>query len=383
MRAIVGGLFLAASAAGVAYLAVALGRTLAFARRHQRAPEDTSHYAPAVTILKPLHGDEPELFENLCSFCEQEYPQYQVVFGVRDEADEAAPIAARVIERFPNLDVSLCVDPSKRGANQKISTVLAMMSRAKHDIIVVADSDVRVRSNYLRAVVAPFCDASVGAVTCLYRGEPAAALSGTVIGQLGSMFINDQFAPSVLVAISLSPMDFCLGATMAVSREALAKIGGFEAIVSHLADDRMLGKLVHDRGLTVQLSSYVVQTLVCETDFRSLWQHELRWARTMQTARPWGYGFSFITYAVPLSLMYWAISGTAAGAALCALALALRFGLHSAARVALNVRAKQKPWLILLRDLMGLVIWGASFFGRRVAWRDQTLLIDRQGRLSA
>jgi ceramide glucosyltransferase len=382
VRAIVSGLLLVASVAGVGYLALALTRTLAFARR-RREGTVSRQFEPAVTVLKPLHGDEPELFENLCSFCEQDYPQYQVIFGVRDQTDPAAAVARRVIARFPKLDLSLCIDTLQRGANQKIATVSAMMNRAKHDIMVVADSDVRVGSDYLRAVVAPFCDRSVGAVTCLYRGEPAAKQSGTVIAQLGAMFINEQFAPSVLVAAALAPMDFCLGATMAISRSALMEIGGFDAIASHLADDRMLGKLVSDHGMTVQLSSYVVATLVCERDFRSLWDHELRWARTIQSAQPLGYGFSFITYGLPLCLAYYGLFGSPAGATLCAAALTLRFALHVAAHAALGARAKQNPALIALRDLMGLMIWGASFFGKRVAWRDQTLLIDRQGRLSA
>lgn len=383
MRFLFESALMVASAAGIAYLAFALQRTLAFGRRRAQSIL-ADDFAPAVSVLKPLAGLEPELFENLCSFCDQEYHEYQIIFGVRDAADPAAAVARRVIEQFPGRDVSLLVDARVRGTNFKIANVLNLIPLAKHDILIVADSDIRVDSSYLRSVVAPFANEQVGAVTCLYRGvpvEPARPLQ-TLSSELGAMFINDQFAPSVLVAIGLSPMDFCLGATMAVTRKALELLGGFEALSSHLADDRMLGKLVRDRDLRVELSSYVVENIVCERRPRGLWDHEVRWARTMSAARPLGYAFSFITYALPVSFMYLLVCTQAyLGWTVVGLAVALRLALHYAARSALRVRGPDRPWLIPVRDLLGLVVWGASFFGRGVRWRDRDFAIDAEGRL--
>jgi ceramide glucosyltransferase len=377
MRAWLAGVFVVAGAAGVAYLAFALRNTLAFGRRRER--ETVTDFTPPVTVFKPLCGDEPGLFENLCSVCDQQYPEFQVIFGVRDPADPATEIARRVIQRFPRLDVSLVIGGESRASNLKMASVLNMVPMAKHDILIVADSDIRVGMDYLRGVIAPFVGPSVGAVTCLYRGEPFEA---TLESSLGAMFINDQFAPSVLVAIALSPMDFCMGATMAVTREALAEIGGFEAIASHLADDQMLGKLVRARGYDVMLSSYVVADIVCERGFVGLWQHELRWARTMASARPLGYGFSFITYALPMcALALFFSGGSPLALALLAVAGALRFGLHAIARWALGVRGPGSLWLVPLRDVIGLAVWGASFFGRDVRWRDRAFAIDADGRL--
>ncbi len=379
MRAWLAGICIAAGAAGVAYLAFALRNTLAFGRRRMR--EMVSDFTPPITVFKPLCGDEPGLFENLCTACDQDYPEFQTIFGVRDPADPAVEVARRVIERFPNRDVLLVIGGPSQASNLKMASVLNMAPKAKHDLLIVADSDVRVGTDYLRSVVAPFADPSVGAVTCLYRGEPCEA---TLASRLGAMFINEQFAPSVLVALAMSPLDFCLGATMAVTRGALGKIGGFEAIASYLADDQMLGKLVRARGYDVVLSSYVVANVVCERGLEGLWQHELRWARTMASARPVGYGFSFITYALPLCVLALLVSGGSPLAlSLVFLAGGLRLGLHAAARWALGARgsASGSVWLVPLRDVIGLAVWGASFFGRGVRWRDRAFAIDSDGRL--
>ncbi len=308
---LIAGALLALCVAGLGYLALAVQRTVAFGERRRRSAVPTD-FTPPVTVLKPLCGDEPDLYENLCSFCDQDYPDFQVVFGVRDASDPAAAIARRVGERFAERDTMLVSDDRVRAPNLKMSNVLNMIAHAKHDIIIVADSDVRVDRSYLRFVAAPFARESVAAVTCLYRGVardgPEGPVLATLAPELGVMFVNEQFAPSVLVAVALSRMDFCLGATMAVTRSALEEIGGFAAIASHLADDQMLGRLVRSRGHGVELSSYVVETTVCDPDLRHLWEHEVRWARTMHAARPWGYSFSFITFALPLAAAFALVS---------------------------------------------------------------------------
>jgi len=378
MRALIAGAFLAASVAGIAYLALALQRTIAFGRRsaHGLTP---GKLTPPVSILKPLRGLEPNLLENLSSFCDQDYPDFQVIFGVRDPEDPAVAVAREVIARFPARDVGLVVDSRVHGSNLKISNVMNMMASAKHDIIIVADSDVAVDPSYLRCVVPSFADKNVGAVSCLYRGVP---IYGGYVRELGALFVNDQFAPSVLVAIAFSPMDFCLGATMAVTKNALESIGGFAALVSYLADDQMLGKLVRQRGLRVELCPAVVELSIADPSFGALWDHEIRWSRTMHAAQPWGFSFSFITYALPLAVGYVLVSGNAAlAAAAVGIAAALRVSLHYAVRRALAIRAPDSAWLIPVRDVLGLAVWVAHFFGRGVRWRGCQYNVDSQGRL--
>jgi ceramide glucosyltransferase len=378
VRALIAYAFLVASAGGVAYLALALQRTISFGRRTTRA-NTLTEFTPPVTILKPLRGLEPNLLENLSSFCRQDYPDFQVIFGVRDADDPAVAVAREVMGRFPTHDLGLVVDGRVHGTNLKISNVMNMMASAKHDIVIVADSDVAVDSAYLRGVAAPFADERVGAVTCLYRAVPSTA---GVVRDLGALFVNDQFAPSVLVATAFSPMDFCLGGTMAVTRTALESIGGFGAISSYLADDQMLGKLVQRHGRRVELCPYVVELATSDTNLGELWGHEIRWARTIHTAQPWGFSFSFITYALPLALGYALVaSNPPLAAAVLGGAAALRVSLHYAARWALGIRTRDSAWLILVRDVLGLAVWAAHFFGRGVRWRGSDYNVDGQGRL--
>jgi ceramide glucosyltransferase len=367
-------LALSAAGAGVGYLAFAAARLIGFSRRRS---QPCAQAQTGVTILKPLYGDEPELFENLCSFCEQDHERLQVIFGVQRDDDPAIRVVERVVQRFPERDLALVVDTRMRCQNRKIANILNMMERAKHEVIFVADSDTRVGPSYVSSVLAPFDDPDIGAVTCLYRGVSRSGL----VSELGALFINDQFAPSVLVAIALSKMDFAFGATMAVRRSVLERIGGFAAVGTHLADDRMLGRRVHEAGFRVALSDYVVEHDVTEDDLKTLWAHELRWARTMSSARPAGYAFSVITYAVPLACIAWALSPNVAGGVVTAAAMLARVAVHVAARRALRIRSADKPWLIPARDVLGLCVWAATFFGKEVRWRDDDLRIDAQGRI--
>ena len=347
---------------GVAYLAAAI----ACVRSRRPPPVNRDDFAPPVTVLKPVCGAEPLLYENLRSFCDQTYPAYQVIFGVRDPGDPAVPIIRRLMEEFSERDIELVIDNRVSAANLKIANLLNMVGRAKHDMFIVSDSDMRVDGDYLRSLVAPFADRAVGAATCLYSATPA----GGVASMLGAMFINDHFSPSVLVALTMQKLRFCLGATMAVRRDVLESIGGFAALSGHLADDYMLGKLVSDRGFKVALASYAVNNIVHEPTLKSLLLHELRWARTIHAVRPVGHTLSFITYALPVSFIALLVSrNMAAGSALIAACLALRVVLHYVARRAFHVRAPATPWLIPVRDFLALGVWAASFFGRAVQWR--------------
>ncbi len=366
---------LAASLGGAVYLAAAVASVAAFSRRR---PETADGECPPVTVLKPVCGDEPGLYENLRSFCDQDYPAFQVIFGVRDAGDPAVPVVQRVIREFPGARPVLSLGGAADAANLKVSSLVSMFPAARHDILVIADSDMRVDRGYLRAVASAFRDPRVGAATCLYSATPARGLPS----RLGAMFINDWFLPSVLVALSCPELRFCFGATMAVRRDALAAIGGFEALAPYLADDYMLGDLVARHGYAVRLSPYVVECVVAEPDLRSLVAHELRWARTVRACRPAGYAFSIIgNGAVSLALLHLLASGFGVpGAALVLLAIGLRAALHAAVRAAVRVPPPASPWLLPVRDLLCLAIWAASFRGRGVIWRGRRFRVRPDGR---
>ncbi|HUL41734.1 MAG TPA: bacteriohopanetetrol glucosamine biosynthesis glycosyltransferase HpnI [Burkholderiales bacterium] len=359
--------------AALAYVVFAIRCIIAFGRR-QPAPGE---YSPLATVLKPVCGMEPELYENLRSFCDQNYADYQVVFGARDARDPAIAVINRIIEEFPQRDLSLVVDETVIGTNLKVSILACMLRLAKHDLIVVADSDMRVERNYLRALVAPFQDRQVGAVTCLYKGTPAPGLPS----RLGAMFINDCFAPSVLVALSFQELRFCFGATMAVTRKALEASGGFAALADQLADDHILGRRVAQQGLKVVLSAYLVENRVWEPSLAALFQHELRWARTIRAMQPVGFTFSFVSYPVAVSLLFFLLLPSAVGLTAVAVSVILRVLLHRAVHVNFDVVGRTAPWLAPVRDLLSFLVWAASFFGRSVEWRKQQFSVRSDGKL--
>lgn len=373
-------LFLAITLSALAYAIVALVRVLgfrAYVERFGRAAPAAMSELQSITILKPVSGLETGLYENLCSFCVQDYPQFQVVFGIPNADDPALAVIEEVMRAYPTASSALVVGRASDVPNLKVAQLMQMSAAAAHDILVVADSDTRVDERYLRALAAAFAGERVGAVTCAYRGQPRAG----VVAALGALMIDDQFIPAALVAAG-GGLRFCLGATMALTRRALDAIGGFAAVAHYLADDQMLGELVSRQGLRVVFAPYVVAHVVDEPDLAALWSHELRWARTSRAARPWGYTGYFLTFAWPPALIYLLIAGpTLLGGALLAAAVVLRLALHYAARAALRVRTPDAVWLIPLRDVLGLTVWAASFFGRGVRWRDRDLRIDARGRI--
>ena len=350
--------------AGIAYCAIALFALMRFAHR----PEAMSAQRPGVTILKPIAGLEAELFENLCSFCDQDYPQYQVIFGVAQSNDPAIAVIQRVLARFPERDLALVVNGRPVSGNPKVANLANMVVRAKYDLYFVADADMRVDRRYLAAVSAAFDDARVGAATCLYAGIPFGGLAS----QLGALHFNDQFAPSVLVATLGGPPRYCFGSTMAVRRAALDAIGGMAALTPHLADDYMLGALVTAQGYRVALCRYVVRNIVAEPNVRALLEHELRWARTIRSVQTAGYVFSFVTFPLPFALV-WVVFAAASATAWITLGivLGLRVAMHYVARNALGTGKAPHVWLLPLRDCLGLAVWAMGLFGNRATWKDK------------
>lgn len=356
------------------YVVFAMWRLFLFARRVRVVDAP----APPVTILKPVCGVDPDLYENLRSFCEQDYLCYQVVFGVADPEDPAVPVIEKLIRLLSDRDLSLVIDDHLIGPNRKVSNLANMYTTAKYEILVIADSDMHVGPDYLRSVVAPFADSRVGAVTCLYTGSPHSGLAS----MLGAMFINEWFLPSVLVAVGFRDITFCFGSTMALRRDILDRFGGFARLANMLADDYMLGKLVSDAGYRVSLSHYVVNNIVYEPDFRSLFLHELRWAATIRMVQPLGYTLSFVTYCVPMSLLYFAVSPNLIDGMITIIgAVFLRILMHFTACHSLGVKGKSQSWWTPFRDLLCFTIWAVGLFNRSIHWRQYTYALKSEGQL--
>ncbi len=358
----------ALTAAGLAYTAAEIGGM----RRLRNSPARPVQAQPPVTILKPLHGDEPQLYENLRSFCRQSYPHYQVIFGARDERDPALEVARRLVREFP--DVDLCVvagGPAPRCANPKVENLQGMIGQAKHGLLVIVDSDIRVGADYLSAVAGAFSDPKVGAATCLYAGVP----TGGTVTELGAAVVNEHFMPSVLVALMIEPLEYCFGATMAVRRDVLDGIGGLAALGKHLADDFMLGQLVSKAGYTVALCPHIARMTVADADLETLWLHQLRWQRTVLAARPRGFAGSLVTYVLPLAAISALLSRTPVAGAMLAAALTLRVMVHKESRKTFAPEVALSPWLIPAADAFVFATWLGAFFARDVTWRGTRYLI--------
>lgn len=337
-----------------------------------------SHFRPSdlppVTILKPLCGAEAETYECLRSFCNQEYREFQVIFGVCDAQDPAVAVVNRLQREFPLRDLQIAVDRRQHGSSRKVSNLINMMPLAQHDFLVLSDSDVKVKRDYLAKVVAPLLEDGVGIVTCAYRGCPR----GGVWSMLGSLFINEWFAPSVRVAALAGSRAFAFGATIAIRRRVLTAIGGLASIVDQLADDYRLGELTRRQGLRTVLSDVVVEVCVAERSLGELMRHELRWLRTIRALRPVGYGLSFVTFGVPVAVLGTLLAGCAAPAVgMLALTGLARVTLHLSTRVPSSNRLQL---LILpLRDVLSLGLWVWSFATRRVYWREGLYRVTRDG----
>jgi len=330
--------------------------------------------SPPVTVFKPLCGAEPALYDCLRSLCDQDYPRFQIIFGVRDLKDPAVAVVNALRREFPHIELDVAVDPRQHGSNRKVSNLINMMPLARHDHLVIADSDVRVPRGYLSQVVAPLLDPQVGIVTCPYRGTPEPGLWSL----LGSLFINDWFMPSVRVAALSGSSAFAFGATIALRRATLASIGGFASIAHQLADDYRLGELTRGIGLRTVLSEVVVETSVAERSLAGLIRHELRWLRTIRAVRPLGYTLSFVTFSVPLAILGTVIAeGATPALLLLALTTLARVLLHRTVRHPGTVGSRL--WAVLLSDGLGFALWGWGFTTRRVYWRDDRFRVARDG----
>ncbi|HET7569266.1 MAG TPA: bacteriohopanetetrol glucosamine biosynthesis glycosyltransferase HpnI [Gammaproteobacteria bacterium] len=357
-----------------AYAAVALAAAVHWLRRRRTAVG--GRHVP-VTILKPLCGAEVDLYESLRSCCEQDYPEFQIVFGVRRASDPAVQIVKRLKAEYPHLELTLIADDRLIGSNYKVSNLDNMLPAARHDLLVIADSDIRVGRDYLAAVTAPLDRPGVGLATCIYQ---ARAEKG-VHARLTAMFVNGWFTPSVLVSRLFGWQAFGFGATLVMRRSVLDEIGGFGAVANHVADDYMLGELVRRRGYRTVLADYVVETSVPNHSLGDLLRHELRQARALRVLQPLGYGFTFISFGIPLCGAMLALTGPQAFMlAMLAVTVAAKWG----AQIATNPDREQAladGWLVPIRDVVSLGVWLWCHAGRRICWRSHYFTIRRDGTL--
>ncbi|WP_044561874.1 bacteriohopanetetrol glucosamine biosynthesis glycosyltransferase HpnI [Azospirillum sp. B4] len=337
--------------------------------------------APAVTVLKPLHGAEPGLAERLRALTTQDYPGLvQVVCGVQAADDPAIAVVRGLIDELAAagspVRLDLVVDPTRHGANAKISNVINLMTVVRHEVLVLADSDIAVAPDYLTRVVDALSRPGVGLVTCLYRGDPVDA--GSFWQDQAARAVDHHFLPNVLVGLRLGLAKPCFGSTIAVTADTLDRIGGFPAFRDILADDHAMGAAVRALGLTVAVPPFVVGHLAPESTLAALLDHELRWARTIRGLDPGGYAGSVVTHPVPLAMLGAIFAGWHAWSL-------LLLGLAILARVVLQVTidariTRSRPrWPGLIRDVLSFVVFVASFGIRRVSWRGQRFSVKSDG----
>lgn len=379
-----------------------------FGRRGEDEENKEVEDLPPVSILKPIKGAESGIDRNFQSFCCQNYPEYQIIFGTVERNDPSVSVIERIKDRYPARDIDIYPIGPGGGSNEKVWILRNLLGKAKHDLLVVNDADIRVGPDYLKRIVSPLKDPKVGLVTTPYR---AIEIHGkNLYSRLTALYIHADFFPSVMVAHQLRSVDFGLGATLAIRREVLREIGGFEALSDLLADDFYLAQKVHQAGYQVLLVPYLVDTVLPPQGFRDFFHQQLRWARTVRSCRRWGYFWSVITHGMTASTLFLLLSRfSREGWGLFALTLLVRLataggiewkylnrhdpkeqvassgekllrkgpGIHTAK----PSRGASYLWLLPLRDLLGTLFWLLSFLGNTVTWRDRRFILDGEGRI--
>jgi ceramide glucosyltransferase len=361
-----------AGIAGLIYQAASALAVKKFMAKPVLAPKKR----PPLTILKPLCGAEPGLEAHLVALLRQGYPELQLICGVADERDPAVIVVRRVMRQFPEADIELVIDPTRRGSNLKIGNLINMMPVVRHELLVIADSDVAPHDGYLDQAVAPFADASVGLVTFLYVGKPLLDTPS----RLGAIGINHGFLPSALVARRMGRADGCFGATMALPAALLRRLGGLEAVADMLADDWVLGALVRKEGYKIAIAPRPVALTVAERDLQNLFEHEVRWGRTIAAIDRTSYMASVITQPVALSLLTVLIGGWH-WLPLLALAIAVRVWAVHVQERALDLPNGSVADL-LLRDLLSFVVFVTACCGKTVLWRGKRFTVGSDGKLT-
>ena len=356
-------------------LALALGPfgyyllAITAARRFFRnRPSIQKSFTPPVSVLKPVRGLDRETYENYASFCRQEYPEFEIIFGVTEDSDPAIPIIRQLMQDFPQCKIRLLIGAEPLGTGDKVNKLCRMVREAKHYILIISDSDIRVAPGYLYAVAGPFADPKVGAVTCLYRG----ITDGSLVSEMEALGNTSDFDAGVLSAWQLGGVDFTLGATMATTKERLAQIGGFEALVDHFSDDYELGHRIHALGYRVEVTTFPVFTVFPTQTLAQCFRHQVRWNLTMKHSQPWGHFSLIFTQGLPWAILaaaiapWWPLSMFyLAGYIVLRGTMAWTVGVWGVNDPLL----RRKMYLVPVRDAFAFIVWLTSFFKRRIEWR--------------
>lgn len=336
---------------------------------------------PGVSIMKPVKGMDEDSYDNFASFCSQNYGgDLELVFAVASPDDPAITVIRQLMEDFSQHGIKLVINPAQHGPNQKVSNLINAFTTVKHDIIIVCDSDISVEPDYLQSVTAHFSDPQVGLVTSLYRTSEVHGIA-TALEATG---FTSEMIPNVLVALQLEGLTFALGASMAVRREALLAIGGFESLAGYLADDYQLGNKIHRVGWHIALDSCFVESVIKSENLMTVLSRQLRWARTMRVSRPGGYLASGVTLPFPAALLATLLAPSPlVGVA----AVALLYGVRLTVSTLFSrkyVRDNLLPhwlWLLPLRDMLAFFAWALSFLGNRVEWRGSRFVLKPGGKI--
>ncbi len=369
--------------AGLALLGAAYALAAALlAGRFMRGRSGALSAYPAVTILKPLYLGEPGLSDNLESFFTQDYPgPIQIVFGVHDESDPAAAVVRDLQARYPQLDTMIVADGALHGSNGKVSNLINMLPSARHDVLVLSDSDITVSPRWLRHVTDALAVPGVGLVTCLYTGEVARG-EKSVWSTLSAMGTSYDFLPNVVLGTSLGLAEPCMGSTIALSRTMLDEIGGFMAFADYLADDYEIGRAVRETGHTLAIPAIGVGHTAAEASISELFRHELRWTRTIRTLNPLGHLGTIVTFGFPIALIA-AILLDFSWFSLVVLALALMSRLFLKRRIDGIFGTYAGPfWLLPARDLLSFAVFVTSQFGETVHWRGSRFAVEPSGAMA-
>ena len=343
------------------------------------SPPINPQFHPPVTILKPLCGVDKGTYTNLASFCQQDYPQYQIIFCVRSSTDPSIEVVEKLIQQFPEIDISLVVKDHIIGANLKISNLANAVTTAKHDIFLISDSDIRVSSEYLQTVIQPLQDQKVGVVTCLYRSTAEG-----IATILEAICTATDFQPGILVSKQLEGIKFALGSTIVMRKTTLAKIGGFAALADYLADDYQLGYLPTQAGDKVVLSNYIVEHGLGHSSLLDSINRQIRWARCIRVSRPWGYAGLIFTFGTVSSLI---LLITNSGSVLSWLVLSITLLMRLIMAWVIGVKVlndaitKKFFWLIPFTDIIRFIIWCCGFVGNTIEWRGTKFKLVKDGKL--
>ncbi len=352
---------------GCGYYVLCIWSAYAFLRDCARRQPQS--FTPPVSFLKPLRGADREMYEAFRSHCQQDYPEFEIIFGVSVEDDPAIALVERLKQEFPTRRIELIFCRDTLGANIKVSNLAQMLPHARYDHLLINDSDIRIAPDHLRRVVSPLSHPKAGMVTTLYRG----AAGHTLGSRLEALGISTDFAAGVLAArVVDGGIHFGLGSTLAIKRDALRAIGGFAPLLDYLADDYELGNRIARAGYEVILSDDVVDTFLPDYRFADYWRHQLRWMRGIRASRGWGYLGLLLTFGLPFALIAAIIThGAPWSVALLGVTALTRFAMAytTAIRVMRDHKIVRHFWLIPLRDVFALAIWAAAYSSNTIVWR--------------